>query len=115
MNAHFLQNWVSRSAIEWLIVTRRGKKCPWQRLRRTLQQGQAQAWQGSASRGSLKREGGLKEVIALQGMDLVFLFWGPHSCFYNLEKTSTLTLLMLVHRKAIFNKKREKPFESPTI
>ena len=28
---------------------------------------------------------------------------------------STGTVLMLIKRKALFNKKREKPFESPTI
>lgn len=34
---------------------------------------------------------------------------------YHLETISTGTVLMLIKRKALFNKKREKPFESPTI
>ena len=60
---------------------------------------------------------GLKEVISLQGMDgggCFVLLGAPYSCFYNFEKTRH-QLPLLIHRKAIFNKKKEKPFESLTI
>lgn len=60
---------------------------------------------------------GLKEVISLQGMSGVFVLFclGPLiAAFITLRKHGH-QLPLLVHRKAIFNKKKEKSFESLTI
>ena len=107
VNAAFLQDLGFQiGCIERLTVTRWGKQGPGQRLGRTLRPGRAQA------RPQLSQ----KEAISPQGMDLgIFDLGSLYSCFCNLETISTGTMLMQVKRKDIFNKKREKPFESPTI
>lgn len=78
MNASFLQELGFQIRwIEWLIVTKRGKE-----MSQTGDLGegsgkrQAQAQQGSTRRGSLKREGGLKEAISLRGKNLGIFVWG---------------------------------------
>lgn len=86
-----------------------------QRLRRT--HGQSQPGPSKVClQGVSQKRAGLQGAISLRAMDRGFLF-----CFVALIAAFITCrkhghqLLLLVYRKAIFNQKKEKPFESLTI
>lgn len=82
---------------EQLTVTRRGRQC--QRS-------------DSGGRAARRAQAGDHSKAWIW---VTFCLGSLQLLLYNLETVSTGTVLMLIKRKDLFNKKREKPFESPTI